>query len=97
MRWTATLAVGLLVLSQSSAADYFAIAFEGVSLKKVESSLAATFETPLETEHAIEYQVRILERNGTYYWASRNMRSYIAPRARLISPITQKMGQGMSE
>ena len=74
MRWTATLAVGLLVLPQSTAADYFATELEGLPLKKVESSFAATFETLLDKEQTIEYQVRIFERSGTYYWASRNMK-----------------------
>jgi hypothetical protein len=50
------------------------VAFEETPLKKVESSFLSTVARDLSDDEAFEYQVRILERQGKYYWASRGMK-----------------------
>jgi hypothetical protein len=53
------------------------VVFEGLPIKKVESSFAATGARDLTPEEAFQYQVRIVERNGRFYWASRGMKELV--------------------
>ena len=69
-----------LVLAPSLAAQE-RVVFEGLPLKKVESSFDETAETALTPDEAFEYQVRVVERNGVYYWASRGMRRLVRSEA----------------
>jgi hypothetical protein len=57
------------------------VVFEGLPIKKVESSFLQTAEAALTSDEAFEYQVRIVERNGVYYWASRGMRRLVRSEA----------------
>lgn len=51
--------------------------FEGFPTKKVESAFVDTRTEALTKNQSFEYQVRVLERNGKYYWASREMRQLL--------------------
>jgi hypothetical protein len=62
----------VLNLGVSSAQDY-TVVFEGRPLRKVESSFERTLESTLSADDAFKYSVRIVERAGKYYWASRGM------------------------
>jgi hypothetical protein len=55
-----------------TAQDY-TVVFEGRPIRKVESSFAATASTNLNADDSFKLSVRIVERNGKYYWASRGM------------------------
>jgi hypothetical protein len=50
------------------------VVFEGEPLRKVESSFAETRATDLKPDEAFRYQVRIVEREGRYYWQTRGMK-----------------------
>jgi hypothetical protein len=63
--------VSQLVFAQES------VVFEGLPLKTVESSFLATLARELNDDESFQYQVRIAERNGRYYWASRGMKELI--------------------
>ncbi len=52
----------------------YRVAFEGRPLKKVESSFELTTSRSLSADQSFEYSVRIVERQGRYYWASRGMK-----------------------
>ena len=69
--------VALTLVPRGTAAQEVRVVFEGTPLRKVESSFAATSTRALSEDEAGEYQVRIVERNGRYYWASREMRELI--------------------
>jgi hypothetical protein len=64
-------AVGLL---SARSAPCQRVVFEGEPLKKVEISVEGTAETQLASEDAFKAQVRIIERDGRYYWQSRGMK-----------------------
>ena len=53
------------------------VVFEGRPLRKVESAFERTTESSLTSDDAFKYSVRILERGGKYYWASREMRELL--------------------
>src|SRR5687767_9751177 len=53
------------------------VVFEGQPLKKVESSFQLTTSRDLSPDESFEYSVRIVERRGKYYWASRGMKELI--------------------
>jgi hypothetical protein len=59
-----------------SAQDY-RVVFEGRPVRKVESSFEAVLPSTLSADDAFKYSVRIIERNGKYYWASRDMRELL--------------------
>ena len=67
----------LPVLLLSAPAQEVSVVFEGMPLKKVESSFQATQMSDLNAEKSFEYQVRIVQRGGRYYWASREMKELI--------------------
>lgn len=50
------------------------VVFEGTPRKKVEVAFLGAREEKLNSDQSFEFQVRILERNGKYYWATREMR-----------------------
>ena len=45
--------------------------------KRVEITFENTVSYPLTPDKSFEYQVRILEMKGTYYWASRGMKQLV--------------------
>ena len=53
------------------------VVFEGTPLRKVESSFLATNVSNMSADEGIKYQVRIVEHNGKYYWASRERRQLV--------------------
>lgn len=65
--------LGLLLLVGGTA-DAQQLVFEGEPLKKVESSFEGTTSIALDSESAFRSRVRIVERNGHYYWQTRSMR-----------------------
>jgi len=50
------------------------VVFEGEPLKKIERSFESATEIILTPDDAFEVRVRIVERNGRFYWQSRGMR-----------------------
>jgi hypothetical protein len=50
------------------------VVFEGEPLKKVETAFEDTFSIDLDREDAFKAQVRIVERDGRYFWQSRGMK-----------------------
>jgi hypothetical protein len=65
--------LGLVVLTKGLAAQDERVVFEGRPLLQVQSGVLATVRNELSADEAFEYQVRIVERNGRFYWASRGM------------------------
>ena len=72
MRFTRSLFVFVLATSASLPAQDYTVVFEGRPIRKVESSLDGTIESTLAPDDAFKYSVRIVERQGKYFWASRN-------------------------
>jgi hypothetical protein len=68
--------VALFVAPVLHAQDY-AVVFEGRPLIKVESSFESTESSSLDSDEAFEFAVRIVERRGKYYWATREMRELV--------------------
>lgn len=66
-------AASLAPLGRAEAQDH-RVVFEGRPLHKVESSFTETETADLTPEESFEYSVRIVERAGQFYWASRDMR-----------------------
>ena len=64
----------VLATSASLPAQDYTVVFEGRPIRKVESSLDGTIESTLAPDDAFKYSVRIVERQGKYFWASRDMR-----------------------
>lgn len=54
-------------------AQDYTVVFEGRPLRKVESSFGGTLEGAVTADDAFKYSVRIVERQGKFYWASRDM------------------------
>ena len=65
------------LLLPHSAVGQESVVFEGLPLKRVESFFLATETRNLSNDESFEFQVRIVERNGKYYWASRGMKELI--------------------
>lgn len=72
---------GVLILTIAMAASVAgaqeSVAFEGRPVWKVETSAGGTFRDEMRADASFEYQVRVLERNGRYYWASREMKELV--------------------
>ena len=66
-----------LALPTALLAQDYRVVFEGRPLRKVESSFEQVLPTTLNTDDAFKYSVRIVERQGKYYWASRDMRALL--------------------
>ena len=66
--------MALLANPELLLAQDYTVVFEGRPIRKVESSFGATAGTTLTADDAFKYAVRIVERQGKYYWASRDMR-----------------------
>lgn len=62
--------------TRASAQDH-TVVFEGRPLRRVVSSFEETVRSNLSTDEAVKYAVRIVERQGKYYWASREMRQLL--------------------
>lgn len=92
MRAILAVVVALPVLVTPLAAQAARVVFEGFPLRKVESSFLETTARALNDDEAFEYHVRIVERNGRYYWASREMRELI--RSESGAYITYHAGDG---
>lgn len=73
----AALVVLVLVAPEAGWAQDYTVVFEGRPLRKVESSFERTVPSTLSSEDAFNYAVRIVERQGKYYWASRELRELI--------------------
>lgn len=71
------LVVLVILLPEAGWAQDYNVVFEGRPLRKVESSFERTVPSTLNSEDAFKYAVRIVERQGKYYWASREMRELI--------------------
>ena len=53
------------------------VVFEGRPVRKVESSFLATGAVDLSGDEAFEFQVRIVERQGKFFWATRGMKELV--------------------
>lgn len=73
----AALVVLVLVVPGTGWAQDYVVVFEGRPLRKVESSFERTVPSTLSSDDAFKYAVRIVERQGKYFWASREMRELI--------------------
>jgi hypothetical protein len=73
----AILVTALFIVLPCSASAQETVAFEGLPLTKVELSFLDTRVDTLDAEQSFQYQVRIVARNGKYYWASRGMKELI--------------------
>ena len=75
MRSLTVLALALMtILPTRLRAQDYTVVFEGRPLRKAESSFEETVTANLTAEESFEYSVRIVQRQGKYYWASRDMR-----------------------
>ena len=74
MRLSLIILLALALVAQNAEARQDSTVFEGRPLKRVEVGFEGMFESPLNSEQAFEFQVRIVERNGRYFWASRGMK-----------------------
>jgi len=78
MRHLAATLLALVILSEAaSAQDYKKVVFEGHPIRKVESSFERVVSSTLSDQDALKYAVRIVEMQGKYYWASREMRELV--------------------
>ena len=75
-RWAAIAAVGFGLPSVALGQGY-AVVFEGRPLRAVESSFELSTSRELSEDESFEYSVRIVERGGKYYWASRDMKELL--------------------
>ena len=50
------------------------VAFEGRPIKKVQVSFDSVLESYLTGDEGLAFSVRIVEQNGRFYWASREMK-----------------------
>lgn len=67
--------VAVLAQSHSVLAQDSRLVFEGRPIRKLQASVAEVLgPQSLTAEDAFRYQVRIVERDGKYYWASREMK-----------------------
>ena len=73
---TALVVLAIVVPGVGWAQDY-TLVFEGRPLRKVESSFERIVPSTLSSEDAFKYAVRIVERQGKYYWGSREMRELV--------------------
>jgi len=53
------------------------VVFEGRPIKAVEMTFAAVYERELNADESFQYQIRIVERAGRYFWASRQMKEVV--------------------
>lgn len=68
------LTMALLALPvQALAGQGERVAFEGRPVLQLQSGFLATVRRDLSEDQGFEYQVRIIERNGRYFWATRQM------------------------
>lgn len=75
--WLVLIVVFATYIPPNVLAQDYHVAFEGRPLKKVESSFELTSSHNLNADESFEYSVRVVERQGKYYWASRGMRELI--------------------
>lgn len=68
--WLVLIAVFATHIPTSALAQDYSVVFEGRPLKKVESSFERTTTQSLSADESFEYSVRIVERQGKYYWVS---------------------------
>ena len=66
-----------LLLTGSLSAQDYRVVFEGRPVAKVEANFEEVQRTELRADKAFEYAVRIVQRQGRYYWASREMKRLI--------------------
>lgn len=70
-----TLSLAALILVLAAPASHAQrVVFEGQPIKKAEASVDEAILLALAPEEAFKAQVRIVERNGRYYWQTRGMR-----------------------
>lgn len=74
MRLVCTGVIVALMLTRTASAQDYSVTFEGRPLRKVEVSFTDVLPAALTPDEAFKFSVRILERRGRYYWASRDMR-----------------------
>jgi hypothetical protein len=78
-------------------AQDYTVVFEGRPIRKVESSFESTIGSALTADNAFKYAVRIVERQGKYYWASRDMRELARHESGAFSRIRHSMEVDTSE
>ena len=76
-RWLSPLVLWLAIFSTAGEAQDHRVVFEGRPLHKVESSFTQTETFDLGPDASFEYSVRIVERSGQFYWASRGMKRLV--------------------
>ena len=71
------LVIAALALTLTSplrlAAQDYTVVFEGRPIRKVEVTHTAELATSLSADAAFKYAVRIVQRNGRLFWATRDM------------------------
>ncbi len=70
-------ALGAVVLPAVLGAQDYSVVFEGRPVEKVEVAFGGTLPVRLSADEGFRYAVRIVERGGRYFWASREMRELV--------------------
>lgn len=67
----------LILFTPAAVRAQEAVVFEGRPIKKVTAGFEGVREDQLSADQTFEYQLRIVERNGKFFWASRQMKPLI--------------------
>jgi hypothetical protein len=68
------LVIAALLLAPASHTAAQTVVFEGQPLKKIQVDFTGLAELQLDSQQAAESAVRVVEHNGRYFWASREMK-----------------------
>ena len=94
-RFAAVLGILCVASSTSVAAQDYRVVFEGRPVVRVQLAFGEDAQTTaLNPDEAFKYAVRIVERVGKYYWASRDMRELIRVEAGSYVTYTDRNGAG---